>query len=130
MSGFPYQTLPPNPTTKKSPHHFNRHLHIPMLQYSDPHNPTGSGKLWLWPSSLGIILFLILSLTGIWRGPQRPIMMSDGDSGMGEEEEVSLLTPSSLLCTCSSRSYCWMDGGKAAKSLMTVIIIVCLTASD
>lgn len=43
---------------------------------------------------------------------------------------VSLLTPLSLFfifCTCSSRSYCRMDGRKAATSLMTVIIIVCLS---
>lgn len=43
---------------------------------------------------------------------------------------VSLLTPFSLsfiFCTCSSRSYCRMDGWKAATSLMTVIIIVCLS---
>lgn len=29
-------------------------------------------ELWLWPSSLCIILFLILSLTGIWRGLWAP----------------------------------------------------------
>lgn len=44
-------------------------------------------ELWLWPSSLCIILFLIPALSRDTEGPQWPITMSDGVEGMASEEE-------------------------------------------